>query len=660
MTAIQLNNPGFSIQIEIPPDAPATLSIPGSFVTSHALVDVFTAAEQRARTSQGYVRSAVGERLRYVDHRRTGQRLELDQADPSTGIVVTSVFDLSETAAAVRVQHVVKNTGSTPVVVTAVTSAVLGLGETETDLDALDLLWGESEWLAEGRWHEKPLRSLVPRLDLKLHAQDGRGRFSLTSHGAWSTGEFLPGGILTDRQTRRALAWQIESSGAWHWEIGQTLTGGFLSLVGPVDTEHHFAERLEPGAIFTSVSVGLAVSDSGRDGALAELTRYRRSLRALRPIDHTLPIVYNDFMNTLMGDPSTEALEPLIDAAAESGAEYFCIDAGWFAEPGVDWWDGVGEWQPARTRFSGGLGGVIDRIRRRGMVPGLWLEPEVVGITSSLAQSLPAEAFFSRFGERVREHDRFHLDFRHPAAIAHVDATVDRLVLEFGVQYFKLDYNINPGPGTDHGATAAGAGLLAHNRAYRSWLIAAQERHPDVLFESCSSGAMRMDYDLLSVAHLQSTSDQQDYLLYPPIAASAPASMAPEQAGNWAYPSADMTREETIFSLVAGLAGRLYLSGFVDRLSAEQRQLVAEAVLVSKEWRARVAVSVPFWPRGLPGWDDELIAVGLDCQGERLLAVWNRGTENITWPGEVEVVFPAGASAELPPGPSARLFRLLS
>ena len=91
-----------------------------------------------------------------------------------------------------------------------------------------------------------------------------------------------------------------------------------------------------------------------------------------------MPVIFNDYMNTLMGDPTTEKLLPLIDAAAEVGADYFCIDAGWYAEG--DWWNTVGAWQPSTTRFPNGLGEVIDRIHSRGMVPGLWLEPEVIGV----------------------------------------------------------------------------------------------------------------------------------------------------------------------------------------------------------------------------------------------------------------------------------------
>jgi alpha-galactosidase len=54
--------------------------------------------------------------------------------------------------------------------------------------------------------------------------------------------------------------------------------------------------------------------------------------------------------------------------------------AGWY-DDGGDWWDSVGLWEPSASRFpDGGLRRVVDAIRDAGMVPGLWLEPEVVGV----------------------------------------------------------------------------------------------------------------------------------------------------------------------------------------------------------------------------------------------------------------------------------------
>ena len=296
------------------------------------------------------------------------------------------------------------------------------------------------------------------------------------------------------------------------------------------------------------------------------------------------------------------------------------------------------------------------------MVPGLWLEPEVVGVNSEVAGQLPADAFFQRGGQPVVEHGRYHLDLRHPAAVKHLDQVVDFLVGDLGVGYLKLDYNIAVGPGPDTGGLSAGAGLLAANRAQLDWLDGVLDRYPGLVIENCSSGGMRTDYALLSRLQLQSTSDQQEYLRYPPIAAAAPAAIAPEQAAVWAYPQPEFTDDEIAFTMASAMLGRVHLSGHIDRMSVPQRELVAEAVRVYKESvRSAIAQAVPFWPLGLPRWDDPWIVLGLRASGVSHVTAWRRGAQPGTDAGHqatfpvphlhgarvtVQVLYPRHAGAE--------------
>ena len=98
----------------------------------------------------------------------------------------------------------------------------------------------------------------------------------------------------------------------------------------------------------------MAVSGDGFEGAVAALTAYRRAIRRPHDDHRRLPVIFNDYMNTLMGDPTTERLLPLIDGRrARPGAEYFCIDAGWYAELGEGWWDTVGAWEPSGDPLPG-------------------------------------------------------------------------------------------------------------------------------------------------------------------------------------------------------------------------------------------------------------------------------------------------------------------
>lgn len=646
---IEYSDEALELRIEVAEDGmarlvrlapPATLAAPGASVSVAALplLDVVLTGEGKAWSGRRYCESQAGGRFRYLGH-TAGELLRVDLADPVTGLRAEVSYQVVPGAGAVRCWTRLVNEGTESHVVESVTSVLVGALPSPDDLE---VAWADNDWLAEGRWHRAPLRDFLPDVNRNVHGADSRGVFARTGVGTWSSGTHLPMGVLTGPSG--AWAFQIEHNGGWQSQSGEctrrivpdkaglggrhqppgATTGTYLALLGPAQTEHHWHVTLASGESFTTVPATIAVSAHGFDGAIAALTHARRAFR--RPhADHVgLPVIFNDYMNTLNGDPTTAKLLPLIDAAARAGAEYFVIDAGWYADINDEWWDTVGEWRPSRTRFPGGIGEVLDRIRDRGMIPGLWLEPEVVGVRSPVAARLPDEAFFQLGGCRIAEHGRYQLDLRHPEAVKHLNEVVDFVVNDLGAGYLKLDYNIFIAPGTDTGGVSPGAGLLAANRALLDWLDAVLDRHPGLVLENCSSGGMRTDYALLSRLQLQSTSDQQDFGRYPAIAAAAPAAITPEQAANWAYPQPGFGDDEITFTMCTGLPGRLYLSGRLDEMTGAQHALVADAVAVFKDIRADVAVSVPFWPLGLPRWTDPWVALGLRAPSASYLTVWRR------------------------------------
>lgn len=640
------------LTLVLPADAPAALATTGTPGTTGSpatpaqpLVEILAVGQGRASANTRNTATAVGARLRVLGHDVTSTdgwtTVRVFQGDAVTGLHVTSHLRVRVDGTSLRSWTTVRNDGAEPVALQAVSSLVIGRPVGAAPVAGTLSLEGHSEWVGENRWAWTRLSGQdgLVGLDLPAHQhQDARGSRSLVSTGTWSSGTRNPAGVLR-AEDGPALAWQVEHNGAWRAELGVRLDRDdsellVLGLFGPTDDDHAWTRVLAPGESFESVQVSLAAAGDWQD-ALAEMTRHRRALRRnpRRPA-----VVFNDYMNTLMGDPTTAKLLPLVDAAARTGAELFCIDAGWY-DDGGDWWDSVGLWEPSASRFpDGGLRTVVDAIRAGGMVPGLWLEPEVVGVRSPLAERLPDEAFLQRGGVRITEHGRHLLDLRHRDVVKHLDEVVDRLVEDFGVGYFKLDYNVTPGAGTDLGADSPGDGLLQQNRAHLDWIDGVLARHPDLVIENCASGAMRADYALLSRLDLQSTSDQQNPLLYPPIAAGALVGIVPEQAANWAYPQPDMTDEEIVFTLCTGLTGRLYLSGRLHEMTPEQATLVVGGVDLAKEWADRLVGSVPFWPLGLPAWSAPLLAAGLRGADESLVVVWWRGAEAT----EIDLDLPAG------------------
>ena len=626
------SHPTLGLQVVVDATGSVGLGTPGQDRTRLLpLVEVTATGHGRTWSGERFIDTAIGERLAYRGHETLQdgpwERTTIHLADPDTGLAAHIGLDTSPGTAFLRARVRLVNEGAVPLRLESVSTLALGGIVDEVDgLDGLTVHWADNDWLAECRWRRTPFRAENVPLSRAAHGHEGRGCFERYSQGSWSTGRHLPIGALTDREGR-AWLWQIESSAGWRFETGEREGAAYVALFGPDDAHHQWHQLLAPGEEFSTVPAVLVRADTGGlDAAFGELTDYRRLIRRDHADHRTLPVIYNDYMNTLMGDPTTEKLLPLIDAAADAGAEVFVIDAGWYDDDAQGWWDAVGTWEAARNRFPGGIAEVLDAVRRRGMTPGLWLEPEVVGVRSPLARTLPPEAFFRRGGVRVTEHGRHHLDLRHPAARAHLDAVVDRLVGDWGVGYLKLDYNINIGPGTENGEESPGAGLLGHHRAHLDWMSGLLDRHPGLVLENCGSGGLRWDYAQLAVAQLQSTSDQQDPLRYPPIAAAAATGATPEQCAVWAYPQPGHTLDEIAFTLTGALLGRIHLSGFLDRMNDDQLGLVRSALRVYKDIRPRIAEAQPFWPLGLPDWEDAWIAHGLRGRGATYLTVWRRGS----------------------------------
>ncbi|MDO8685639.1 MAG: alpha-galactosidase [Clostridiales bacterium] len=471
-------------------------------------------------------------------------------------------------------------------------------------------------WCGESQWKTYSL----PELGLTKVASFSTKRISYGSTGTWSTSEYLAMGCFENTECGTMLFWQIEHNGSWHCEISDIQDQLYLKLSGPTENENHWWKNLRPGEKFVSVPIAAGVVSGGFERAICELTRYRRMIRRHDKDNEILPVIFNDYMHCIWADPTVEKELPLIDAAAEAGCEYYCIDAGWYAEG--TWWNSVGEWYPSVRRFPAGIREMLDYIRTKGMIPGLWLEIEVMGVNCPIAKKVPDKWFFQRHGKRVVDHGRYQLDFRNSEVINYVNDVIDRVVNDYGAGFIKIDYNINSGLGTEIDADSFGDGLLGHNRAYIAWLDDVFKRYPGLLVEHCSSGGMRTDYALLGRHCLQSVTDQTDYRKNAVIAVSCPAAVTPEQSGIWSYPGKNADREEVVFNIINGMLARLYMSGAIADISPESYLLVVEGIRYYKTIRNNISKGLPFWPLGLPSFSDGWTCLGLKCGDKSYLAIW--------------------------------------
>lgn len=535
-----------------------------------------------------------------------------------------------------------------------------------------------NSWCCEAHWDKKDLADINlsgMMVDGFSTPGFGNNRFAYTGHSSWSSVEYLPMGICHDREMNETYIFQVESSGQWNIEydseIGRRLA---VCLSGPTEQEHGWWVNLKPGTAFTTVPAAFGVVKGDVSDAVGAMTLCRRAMRRPNADDEKLNVVFNDFMNCLSGDPTEEKEKAIIDTAADLGCEYYCMDCGWY-DKGF-WWDRVGEWLESPERFQHGLRSVCDYARSKGMVMGLWLEIEVMGTACRLADKLPDDWFICRHGHRHIDNGRYLLDFRNPEVYRYCMDVVERLIRDYGVGYFKVDYNVTQGIGSDlHTDSCAGA-MLGHYEALYRWYEEIFRRHPDLVIENCGSGGQRMDYGMLRLLSLQSTSDQTDYLYNSYIAADVAGAVTPEQAGMWVYPYED-DAEHVIYNMVNGLLLRPYISGMVWKLGENSMRLLREGIALYKQIRKDVRNAVPFWPLGFGTLHDSVLVYGLKTEDTVYLSVFTPGSDTAKVPlnfGDrkikaVEVLYPSEGNCcfslqnscltvKMPQKAAARLFRI--
>ena len=396
---------------------PADHPQPDAVILGRSGVEVAFLCSGEDSPDSGMKQSAgmPGMRLKYLnkqDERTSGgQKLLLQHTDADLSLNVQSHYEAFDGLDVVRRHVEVVNNGHAPVGIEYLSSAMLhGMADGIHYDPELKIWLAYNSWMAEGQWH-----SFRPsELGFVENMRTSWSQASASSIGSWSAEKYLPMAVIENTKLGIAWFWQIEHNGSWYWEVsnlayrGQHASDVYAYLGGPDQLHSQAWKNLKPGDSYQTVPVAIGCVVGGFEEAVQALTRYRQRVCVpKRPAARTTcPVIFNDYMNCLLGDP-TEAKElPLIDAAAAAGCEYFVIDAGWYAELKEQWWSTVGLWQESQSRWPHGLRHVMDRIRERGMVPGLWIEAEVIGIHSPLAQK-PNSWFFMRHGNRVEKNSRF-------------------------------------------------------------------------------------------------------------------------------------------------------------------------------------------------------------------------------------------------------------
>lgn len=464
-------------------------------------------------------------------------------------------------------------------------------------------------WQGEAQWVTKT-PSEMGLYPVAAH-EVCRGGRSISSVGSWSTERFYPIVLIEDKTDNVTYFFEHQGGTSWEIELGTKGSPNALELTVEVNSLHEIRTgsyaTLKAGESYTTLPIIYGEISGTADDALNTLLKYKRKngKRLPKPL-----VCFNDYMNCLWAMPSDKKLIPLIDTAADVGAEVFCIDAGWFVEGEEN--RSFGDWLPDDGKFGKyGLSGIIKYISDKGMIPGIWLEIETCNSESAIFK-LDKNAVLKRRGNVVNGGHCF-VNFKCKAVTDYLHDRI-RFLYDLGIRFIKNDYNHSLGIGCDNNNDSSwGLGITENYIAFCEFIDSVCEEMPDLIIENCGSGAMRCDSGTLSHFHLQSVSDQENYLNNPLIVWGTQRCIPPEKCGIWAYPyplsfndrlNLDSAYDEeyvknmsdgeqTAFNMACGLFGILYLSGHIEKCDSYNLELIKRGVECAKNDREFVKTALP-------------------------------------------------------------------
>ncbi len=249
------------------------------------------------------------------------------------------------------------------------------------------------------------------------------------------------------------------------------------------------------GESFTMPSVHIAMMRDDFDGAINELHRHqRRSVFTMPPSRG----VYG-WIEGGMGPERTmdeRAMRHFIDTISAVGGETFIIDAGWYCPAGTEskeWGKRAGDWHADTEKHPDKLKAIRDYAHEKGLLFGMWLDLERLGEESEMAKAHP-EWISKRFA-RGAEKPTTQLNMAIPEASAWAEAELSRVIEEYGLDLFRLDYNvcvdrIRCRYEGEHGTESNFVRYYQNAYAMYERL---KKKFPNVVFENCAGGGMRTD-----------------------------------------------------------------------------------------------------------------------------------------------------------------------
>ena len=390
-----------------------------------------------------------------------------------------------------------------------------------------DIITLDGAWAKEAHAHRSPLAH-------GTHINESVTGDSSNRHNAG----FLIARTTASEDVGDVYAYNLIYSGN-HYSAVERSSFDTLRVMSGINP-HCFLWRLSSSESFVTPQAVMTYSAAGINGASANMHAFiNENIVRGEHKSAERPVVLNNWEATFFNFNRRKILA-LAKRASRLGVEMFVLDDGWFGKRNSDT-AGLGDWTVNKKKLPGGIRSLAKRINKMGMRFGLWFEPECVNEDSDLYRAHPDWAIAIPDREPSVGRHQLVLDLTRPEVREYIINSVLALLDSANIEYVKWDYN-------RHISDMYSSALKNQGEFYHRYILGLYEildvifrqKHPEILFESCSSGGNRFDLGMLCYSPQIWTSDDTDpverlkiqggiYMLYPQSTVSAHVSMAPHQ-----------------------------------------------------------------------------------------------------------------------------------
>lgn len=283
-----------------------------------------------------------------------------------------------------------------------------------------------------------------------------------------------------------------------------------VNLSGGISPDN-FRWNLKQGDSFSTPELVISFSDNGLNGLSQNFHSLIKN-RVCRGIyrDKKRPVLLN-LWEACYFDFTDETIKKAANSAADLGVELLVIDDGWFGKRNDDR-SSLGDWYVNQEKIKCGLNELCKYVNSKGLMLGIWFEPEMISPDSKLIKEHPEWVMQITGRKPIETRWQLMLDLTNPKVQDYIYDSVANILKTTNIEYIKWDYNRTIAHIGSTYLKAEQMGEYYHR--YILGLYSVLERlttdFPNVLFEGCASGGGRFDIGMLYYTPQIWTSDDTD------------------------------------------------------------------------------------------------------------------------------------------------------